>query len=194
MDTLVPVFIGIGCTFVAIGGMLLLLWRCYQRIPAGTALVVTKPSGSIVRRSGGAVVLPIVNQAEVIDLRVTPLRIERRNASAVLTRDDVRTDIGATFLVRVNDTADDILTVAKSVGCAQAAHKSALLSLFSAKFTSALVEVVRHMTFDELTEKRDVLQDQVIGVIGRHLNGFVLDDCSVDHVERTRSEHAGPFR
>jgi uncharacterized membrane protein YqiK len=178
---------------VIVSGMLLFLAKCYRKVRPGEALVLSTPRGNVVRR-GGTIVLPLLHHADAIDLTVVPIRIERTQRRRALTSGHVRVEIDATFLLRVNATNDDILTVANSVGCARATNPTELMALFGPKFTSVLITIVAHFCFDELRPKRDDLQDKIIEMIGRDLNGYVLDDVAIDHVERATEGHDGPFR
>lgn len=192
-EQLVMILAAASTLFVVVLGALLLVAKCYRRVLPGKALVLTTPRGIVVRR-GGTIVLPILHHADEIDLTVVPIRIERRKEAALLTRDQQRAEIDTTFLLRVANTDDDILKVANSVGCARATNLTELTSLFGAKFTSALVTVVCHLSFDELVTKRADLQDKIMDVIGRDLNGYTLDDLAIDRVERAPEGHDGPFR
>lgn len=89
----------------------------------------------------GAVVLPIVHRAEVLDLSVRTLVIDRRGKDGVTCADGLRADMKVTFLVRVNDTTENILRVARTIGCARAADPGTLEELFGAKFAEAIKTV-----------------------------------------------------
>jgi hypothetical protein len=91
--------------------------------------------------------------------------------------------------LRVNKTVDDVLKVAQSIGCARASDPKALEELFTAKFAEALKTVGKHFNFDELYTKRDDFKDKIIEVIGKDLNGFILDDAAIDYLEQTPLEH-----
>ena len=68
----------------------------------------------------GAVVYPIINRAEIMDLSVKTIDIDRRGKEGLICNDNIRADIKVTFFVRVNKTVDDVLKVAQSIGCARA--------------------------------------------------------------------------
>ena len=67
----------------------------------------------------GAVVYPIINRAEVMDLSVKTIDIDRRGKEGLICNDNIRADINLTFFVRVNKTVEDVLKVAQSIGCAR---------------------------------------------------------------------------
>src|SRR6478736_5585669 len=136
----------------------------------------------------GAIVYPVINQAEVMDLSVKTIDIDRRGKEGLICNDNIRADINVTFFVRVNKTVDDVLKVAQSVGCQRASDPTALSELFSAKFAEALKTVGKHFNFEELYTKRDAFKDKIIEVIGKDLNGFILDDAAIDYLEQTPLE------
>jgi uncharacterized membrane protein YqiK len=89
------------------------------------------------------------------------------------------------FFVRVNKTADDVLKVAQSIGCARASNQETLEELFSAKFSEALKTVGKAMDFVELYQARDRFRDEIIAQIGDDLSGYRLDDAAIDFLEQT---------
>jgi uncharacterized membrane protein YqiK len=185
---LVPVLIVVGVIVVLLFGVLALLSRFYRQVDQGRALVVNTMRSEPVVAFTGAIVYPIINRAEVMDLSVKTIDIDRRGKEGLICNDNIRADINVTFFVRVNKTVDDVLKVAQSVGCQRASDAKALSDLFSAKFAEALKTVGKHFNFEELYTKRDAFKDKIIEVIGKDLNGFILDDAAIDYLEQTPLE------
>lgn len=163
---------------------LLLYARAFVRVEQGHALVVSKP-GRVDVCFGGALVIPLIHRAEPIDLRTKPLVIRRSGKDGLVCRDDVRVDLEATFYVRVSKTADDVLKVAQSIGCARAGDPAVLQELLVAKFSEALKTVARHLELEELHTRRHDFKEQVLEMIGEDLGGYVLDDVAIDHLVQT---------
>lgn len=187
--------IGVGAvTVLAVIGALALLARNVTRVTPGTALVVygLGNRGTRVLLDGAALVVPIVQKAEVIDLSVKLVEVERRGREGLSCQDGVRADVKARFLVRINPTAEDVLQVAQAVGCARAADPATLEELFSARFSEALKAVASKLDFEHLHAERDQFRDAVLRFIGLDLNGYRLDDLVVDHVEQTPLELLDP--
>jgi uncharacterized membrane protein YqiK len=59
----------------------------------------------------------IVARAEVMDISVKTIEIDRRGKEGLICRDNIRADIKVTFFVRVNKTKNDVLKVAQAIGC-----------------------------------------------------------------------------
>ena len=186
---LVPVLIVVGVIVFLLFGVLALLSRFYRQVDQGRALVVNTMRSEPVVAFTGSVVYPVINRAEVMDLSVKTVDIDRRGKEGLICNDNIRADINVTFFVRVNKTVDDVLKVAQSVGCQRASDGAALSELFSAKFAEALKTVGKHFNFEELYTKRDAFKDKIIEVIGKDLNGFILDDAAIDFLEQTPLEH-----
>jgi uncharacterized membrane protein YqiK len=161
--------------------------KFYRQVEQGKALIINRKADSLVSFTG-ALVKPIVNRAEVMDLSVKTIEIDRRGKEGLICNDNIRADINVTFFVRVNKTRDDVLRVAQSIGCARASDHETLKELFSAKFAEALKTVGKHFNFEDLYKKRDDFKDKIVEVIGRDLNGFILDDAAIDYLEQTPLE------
>jgi uncharacterized membrane protein YqiK len=168
-------------TFVMLG-------RLIVRVPQGKALVVNRVRAEPTVHFSDTVVLPIVNRAELIDVSVVPITIVRRGRESIFCRDDERADMEVTFYLRVNPTAEDVLRVARSVGCARAATPEAMRQLFEARFTHAMQTVVRALTFAECLTERERLKDQIIQIVGSDLEGYVLSDLAIGTFDRASAE------
>jgi uncharacterized membrane protein YqiK len=186
---LYPVIVVVGVIAFVLFGLLALLARFYRQVDQGRALVINTMRADPVVAFTGAVVYPIINRAETMDLSVKTVEIDRRGKEGLICNDNIRADINVTFFVRVNKTVDDVLKVAQSIGCQRASDPKALEELFTAKFAEALKTVGKHFNFEELYTKRDEFKDKIIEVIGKDLNGFILDDAAIDYLEQTPIEH-----
>src|SRR5690606_21234481 len=125
-------------------------------------------------------------------ISVKTLDIDRRGKEGLICQDNIRADIRVTFFVRVNKTTEDVLKVAQAIGCARASDPRTLETLFVAKFSEALKTVGKRLQFEELYTKRDEFRDQIIQVIGKDLNGYVLEDAAIDYLEQTPVEALDP--
>lgn len=166
-------------------GFVVMVAKFYRKVEQGKALIVNTMKSEPEVSFTGQVVLPIIYKAEVMDISVKTIEIDRRGKEGLICGDNIRADIKVTFFVRVNKTKEDVIKVAQAIGCARASDKSTLEELFSAKFSEALKTVGKQLEFIDLYTKRDEFRDQIIGVIGRDLNGYVLEDAAIDYLEQT---------
>lgn len=175
----------IGMGGVVLLGTVIFISRCYRSVDQGYALVVGRVRTVDVTFTG-TFVIPTFNRAEVLDITTKDIvvSIDGDDTDGLVTKDDVKVSIHAIFTIRVNKTKEDVLRVARSVGCDRASHQETLDKLFLPKFSTAIKIVGRQLEFDELFKQRARFTDEVINEIGRDLNGFVLEDVAIDRIER----------
>jgi uncharacterized membrane protein YqiK len=162
--------------------------RFYRQVDQGRALIINPFKGDPLVTFTGAVVWPIINRAEVMDISLKTIEIDRRGKEGLICQDNIRADIKVTFFVRVNKSLEDVLKVAQSIGCARASDQQTLENLFEAKFSEALKTVGKMFDFEKLYTNRKDIKDQVVDVIGKDLNGYMLEDFAIDYLEQTPVE------
>ncbi|MEW9550090.1 flotillin family protein [Nonomuraea sp. NPDC050783] len=165
-------------------GLAIVIGRLFRKVEQGKALIVSKVNKVDVTFTG-AVVLPVVHKAEIMDISVKTIEIERSGREGLICRDNIRADIKITFFVRVNKTAEDVIKVAQAIGTARASDETTLQSLFNAKFSEALKTAGKHLDFVDLYTKRDEFRDEIVRLIGTDLNGYSLEDAAIDYLEQT---------
>ena len=178
--------------FVFMVGILWILSRFYRKVGPQEAIVVSGISGLKVYTGKGTIVIPILHRAEEMDLSVKRIEIGRSGEAGLICRDNIRADIEVAFFVRVNNKREDMLNVAQALGCKRASEQAALIELFDAKFSEALKTVGKRFDFVELYNERDRFKEEILGVIGDDLNGYVLEDCAIDYLEQTPLEKLNP--
>ncbi len=163
----------------------------YRKVEKGTALVRTGVGGTKVYFNGGPVV-PILHRADLMDISLKRVEIDRTGKNGLICKDNMRADIKVAFFVRVNNADEDVLQVAGAIGCDRASSEQEIRNLFDAKFSEALKTVGKQFDFIQLYEQRDQFRDEILKVIGTDLNGFVLDDAAIDYLEQTPLEMMDP--
>jgi uncharacterized membrane protein YqiK len=189
-QNLVFVLIAGGAVFLI--GLMVMIARFYRKVDQGRALIINKMREDPDVTFTGGVVFPIIHRAEIMDISVKTIEIDRRGKDGLICMDNIRADIKVMFFVRVNKTKDDVLRVAQSIGCERASDMHTLEALFNAKFSEALKTVGKKLEFEQLYTQRDDFKDQIIQVIGKDLNGYVLDDAAIDYLEQTPLESLDP--
>lgn len=172
-------------------GILAMLVKCFRKVEQGKALVRNGLGGTRVSFSG-IIVIPILHRAELIDISVKQVSIDRMGKAGLICSDNLRADINVAFFVRVNKTEEDVLKVAQSIGCERASHREELQELFEAKFSEALKSVGKQFDFVDLYNSRERFKDEILKNIGTDLNGFVLDDAAIDYLEQTSIDMLNP--
>lgn len=180
-----PLLVGVGILVVLFIGIAGLFKAFYKKVDQGTALIVNDLSSQPKVRFTGALIIPVLYRAELMKISLITLQIDRRGKEGLICRDNMRADIAVAFYLRVNETQEDVLRVAKSLGASRASDKNAVDELFNAKFSEALKTVGKKFEFTDLFEKRQEFRDEIIAVIGNDLNGYVLEDVAIDYLEQT---------
>jgi len=113
----------------------------------------------------------------------------------VLTRDDLRFDIDVCVTIRINDTSEDILHVASTLGCKAASDDAEIQRRFGPTVADVVGSVVAKITSEDLLRKRDELTDFLMNELHDAFGqGFRIERVAVERLERTPDESAGPFR
>ncbi|NUZ09796.1 hypothetical protein HUZ36_03265 [Pseudoalteromonas sp. McH1-7] len=192
LNNLGPVLAIAGIAIVIIFAILLLIGKFYRKVEQGQALIINKMKNEPDVTTTGGVVLPVIHKMEVMDISTNRMVLERRDNSGLICKDNIRADIAITFYIRVNENKEDILRVAKQVGCARASAPETLQALFEAKFSEALKTVGKRMNFEELFTHRNEFRDAIKEVIGQDLSGYTLEDVAIDYLEQTSIDKLDP--
>ncbi|WP_440055310.1 SPFH domain-containing protein [Pseudoalteromonas sp. T1lg65] len=192
LNNLGPVLTIAATALIIIFAILLLIGKFYRKVEQGQALIINKMKSEPDVTTTGGIVLPVIHKMEVMDISTNRMVLERREGSGLICKDNIRADIAITFYIRVNENKQDILRVAKQVGCARASAPETLQALFEAKFSEALKTVGKKMNFEELFTHRNEFRDAIKEVIGQDLSGYTLEDVAIDYLEQTSIEKLDP--
>ena len=192
LSVLMPIIMGVGLVFVLLMGVASLFKSFYIKVDQGTALIVNDMSHSPKVHFTGALVYPIINKKELMKVSLITLEVDRRGKDGLICADNMRADITVAFYLRVNETPEDVLKVAKSIGADRASDKDAVNQLFNAKFSEALKTVGKQIEFVNLFENRQEFREKIIEVIGDDLNGYILEDVAIDYLEQTPKSSLDP--
>ncbi len=182
---IIIILISLAVIALIVTGLILSFSRFYVKVPQGWALIINDMSSKPSVKFTGGIVWPVINKKELMKISLITLELDRRNKEGLICRDNIRADITVAFYLRVNETSEDVLKVAKSIGVERASDKDAVHELFNAKFSEALKTVGKQMEFISLFENRIGFRDSIIAVIGNDLNGYILEDVAIDYLEQT---------
>jgi uncharacterized membrane protein YqiK len=191
-ENLIPMLMISGAIIVMLLGILGIFKAFYIKVPQGTALIVNDLSATPKVHFTGALVYPVIYKKEFMRISLITLEVDRRGKDGLICHDNMRADITVAFYLRVNETAQDVLKVAKAIGVERASDKVAVNELFNAKFSEALKTVGKKIDFVNLFENRQDFRDRIIEVIGNDLNGYVLEDVAIDYLEQTPKSSLDP--
>lgn len=187
-----PLIIIPAIVLVILLGLVFIYKLLYVKVAQGTALIVNDMSSTPKVHFTGALVYPIIHKKELMNVSLITLDVDRRGRDGLICKDNMRADITVAFYLRVNETSEDVLRVAKSIGAERASDIEAVDKLFSAKFSEALKTVGKQIEFVQLFENRLQFRDKILDVIGNDLNGYVLEDVAIDYIEQTPKSALDP--
>jgi len=191
-----PIFISalsvIGGFFILVTGFAVMVKKFYIKVSPGQALINNKTGDLITVSFTGGLVLPIIHRAEIMDLSVKMIEIERRGREGLTCMDNVRADIKVAFFVQVSHDVEKVKQVAARIGTNRASHVETLHTLFSAKFSEALKTVGYQMNFLQLYTDRANFRKKIYDQIGPDLDGYELTDVVIDYLEQTPLEALDP--
>ena len=191
-EQIAVVFFGFIFLMIVLAGMAVAFSKFYRKPGPEEAVVRTGVGGLKAITGRGMIVVPLIQEAHIMDLSLKRILISRDGEDGLICQDNMRADIKVTFFVRVNNQMQDIKTVAETIGPRRASEQSRLEELFEAKFSEALKTVGKNFDFVQLYTERDQFKEQILRVIGTDLNGYVLDDCAIDYLEQTPLDRLSP--
>ncbi len=191
--TLGNAVLAIAIALVVIVVLWLLFWWLYRRATKELSFVRTGFGGQKVVMNGGALVLPVLH--DIIQVNMNALRIDvaRAARNALITRDRLRVDVSADFLVRVGADHGAIAMAAQSLGT-KTLRVELLKELIEGRLTDALRSVAAEMSMEELHEKRIEFVRRVRETLADDLAsiGLELQSVSLTSLDQTDREHFNP--
>jgi len=166
----------------------ILLWivrRLYVRSSKDRAFVRTGLGGQKVVLDAGAFVLPMVHEVTPVNMNTLRLEVRRGQEQALITRDRMRVDVTAEFLVRVQASAAAVAAAAQTLGY-RTLEAEKLRELIEGKFVDALRTIAADTTLEDLHEKRGTYARQVRESVAQDLisNGLELQSISLTQLEQ----------
>jgi flotillin len=184
----------IGQLVISCVGLLLFLFglgvtvvtSLYRKTSADQAFVMTGAGGSRVVLDGGAIVLPVMHRITEVNLRTMKLGVNPRGANALITKDNLRSNILAQFYIRVQADREHILNAARSLGV-NSVDAENVEQLVSEKLVSALRAIASQMELFEIHTRRDEFAERVKEHVKSDLeaNGLLLESVTISELDQT---------
>ncbi|MCP4439270.1 MAG: hypothetical protein GY810_10050 [Aureispira sp.] len=182
----------VGIIVAIIIGFFLLVAQSHKKVAQGKALIRTGMGGAKVALDSGMFVIPVLHKLEEIDISLKTVTIECMNEEGLICKDNLRADIKMIFYVRVNKDKKDIIEVAQTIGCERASTQETFDHLFHAKFLDAMRMITNQFDFNDLYADSERFRMYILETIGTDLNGYILDDCAIEHLAQTPIEALNP--
>lgn len=171
---------------------LLLMSRFFHKAKQGTALV-RNGMGKTLVSFDAMWVYPVLHLVESIDLSLKRIVVSCEGDQALHCKDKTVAKAKATFFIRIQENADDVRHAATWIGCKRSFDQSALEEIFAPRFAEALKAVAKQHDFDEISNNVIQFKESAMSIIGQELNGYVLDDASIDHLEAVATKEDKPL-
>lgn len=168
-------------------GLFITLWTTlYRKTSADMAFVMTGMGGSKVILDAGALVFPVVHKITEVNLRTMKLGVNPRGSNALITKDNLRSNILAQFYIRVQADTEHILNAARSLG-SNSVDAESVEALVSEKLVSALRAIASQMELFEIHTKRDEFAERVKEHVKADLeaNGLLLESVTISELDQT---------
>ena len=174
----------------------ILIWivrRLYVRSSKDRAFVRTGLGGQKVVLDAGGFVLPMVHEVIAVNMNTIRLEVRRGQERALITKDRMRVDVTAEFLVRVQATVQSVAAAAQTLGY-RTLEAEKLRELIEGKFVDALRTIAASTTIEDLHVKRGVYSTQVRDAVADDLlrNGLELESISLTQLDQTGMEYFNP--
>lgn len=180
------ILMGSGVFLLTIIGIIAVITKLYQRARANEAFVRTGMGGVRVIQDGGALVIPVIHEYIRISLETLKLEVKREHKDALITKDNLRADIGAEFFVKVSPNKDHVLQAARSLGN-KMKNVQELKTAVEDKLISALRSVAATKTLTELHSEREAFVAEVTKAVNKDLeeNGLTLESVTISRLDQT---------
>lgn len=185
-------FVIIGIIAFIMIGMIAAIASFYKKPKMGEAIIRTGIGGAQVAFEKGILVVPVAHNMEIINLTTTTIRVDLSNENALISKDHKKVDVKLNFMLRINLEASSILTVANAVGCERSFDQKALNEMFGGKFAEAVKTTSKNLTFEEMQD-HDNFKWQMLQNMDTDLNGYILDDCIINHLKENKPQNTNSF-
>ncbi len=162
--------------------LIILIVKGYRKPKTGTALVTTGGSGLRISFGKGIFILPFVHSSELVDLTIKKITLDFTGRNALTSKDKAKIETKLTFFVRVNNTVEEVKKAVTTFSAAKTFNQKDIESHFSSIFRNAVFDIIGYVTTETISNDREVIKNQIFKYIGADLNGYVLEDISIDRL------------
>lgn len=178
------VFVVMGVWALIFLGIFAMSMSWYKKPKAGQALIRTGRGGVHVGIDKGIYIIPVLHQVETIDLTNRIIEVELSGKDHLICADGQKAEVKVAFHLRINPIPIDIIKVAQTIGAENASDINYVNTLFKGKFQESVIGVGARRTFEDLYRNLEPFKLELLQFVGIHLNGFLLDDCTIDYIRK----------
>lgn len=165
--------------FIIIG---IFIITCYKKPTHGIAIVRTGQGGTQIAFERGIFAIPSLHRIELMNIKLHKIEVKLKPED-LITKDNKPTSINASFYIRVNRSIEDAKNVALSFGCENTFKTEEVYRFFAPKFIEALKIAALQFNAHEIKLENELFKSEIYTIVGINLNGFMLDDATIDEVK-----------
>jgi uncharacterized membrane protein YqiK len=191
---MLPPYIYVSALIVVLLVLIFVLFALfYKRAQKNVAFVRTGLGGERVIVSNGAFVLPVLHDVIPINMQTLRIEIVRENDRALITKDPLRVDVTAEFLVRVGQDPSAISAAARALGN-KTMHPEQVQEFIEGQCDASLRSVVAVLILAELHQKRADFEHNVEDALTSEFrkNGLELVSVSLTRLDQTDKSYFDP--
>lgn len=179
-------FVIFGAIVFLLGAIVTIITNLYRKTSADQAFVRTGMGGPHVIMDGGSIVVPIVHRVVDVNLQTMKLAVNPQGRDALITKDNLRSDVLAQFYIKVQPDEEHILMAARSLG-ENSVNAETVEALVSEKLVSALRAIASQMDLFEIHTERDKFAERVKEHVRSDLeeNGMLLESVTISALDQT---------
>jgi uncharacterized membrane protein YqiK len=151
----------------------------YKKVSQGQALVISTWNKDPKVSFTNVMAFPFIHHVEVMDITLKTMVVSFAGREKLMCKDSVGVHIEVAFQIRVNPTTEDVLKVARAMGCSQAGTLNKLREVFLPLFTTVVHDVARNIDSDEIDSSRLLFCEKLIMEAGMDMGGFLLETVAV---------------
>ena len=188
-DTLVWIgtFVAVILLFFAIVYLIYLLFRTSYLLPdRDQAYIRTGFGGEKIAHGAGIFIFPGMHKKLLVDMKTHRVTVERKEEHACTTKNRLRIDIAADFLVRISPADEKVSLAGQTLG--KAASDSKLLTdQINGTCIEALRDATAKMSFEDLHDDNIQFNDRIEEAIAEDLGqwGLQLEGISIAKLTQT---------
>ncbi|CAL2090427.1 SPFH domain-containing protein [Tenacibaculum sp. 190524A02b] len=156
----------------------------HKKVKQGQVLIRSGFGGTAIAFDRGIYVIPFLHQLEIMDITLKKIELDFLASEAIICKNNLKANIKTAFFVKVNASKDDILSVAKIIGCKNASDAKALNNMFKTKFQEAIKTSAKKFTIEEIDNSTNGFRDTIIAELGRDHYGFSIEDLTVSFLNK----------
>jgi len=127
---------------------------------------------------------PFLHKIDVYDVSMKSISIEIISDHPLVCLDDTRITGSVNFLIRINQTKEDVLKARSILDAFQSGSEKELLKIFGGSFKEALHTEAMNFKFKDFYDSSRELKESIFEHLEANLSGFLIEDVSFDRVRK----------